>query len=242
MTVYLVGAGPGAADLLTIRAARLLGEADVVVRDRLIDDSVMSYVNPDAKVYFAGKEPGDSSSQESINELLILLSQNHETIVRLKGGDPFVFGRGGEELIALHEAGIRCDVVPGVTSALSGPMAAGIPVTHRGISRGFTVVTGTGSDGEATNFTQFAKIDTTLIILMGIKHRETIAKELIAGGLDATTPVAVIERAWTETQRTVRGDLLSLANLDVSNPAIIVVGEVATLNLRDFAFSDVVLI
>lgn len=242
MTVFLVGAGPGDADLLTIRAARLLGEADVIVRDRLIDDSVMAYVNPDAKVYYAGKEPGDSSNQESINELLILLSQNHETIVRLKGGDPFVFGRGGEELIALHEAGIRCDVVPGVTSALSGPMAAGIPVTHRGVSQGFTVVTGTGSDGKVTDFTQLAKTGTTLIILMGIKHRREIARTLISGGLDATTPVAVIERAWTNTQRTVRGDLLSLENLDVANPAIIVIGEVATLNLREFAFSDVVLI
>jgi len=242
MTVFLVGAGPGDADLLTIRAARLLGEADVIVRDRLIDDSVMAYVNPDAMVYYAGKEPGDSSSQEAINELLILLSQYHDTIVRLKGGDPFVFGRGGEELIALHEAGIRCDVVPGVTSALSGPMAAGIPVTHRGISQGFTVVTGTGSDGTVTDFTKLAKTETTLIILMGIKHRGEIARTLISGGLDATTPVAVIERAWTNTQRTVRGDLLSLENLDVANPAIIVIGEVATLNLREFAFSDVVLI
>jgi uroporphyrin-III C-methyltransferase len=140
VTVYLVGAGPGAADLLTVRAARLLGDADVVVRDRLVDESVMGYVNPRAEVIDVGKRPGDSASQSSINELLVDLGARHDVVVRLKGGDPFVFGRGGEELAALHDAGIACDVVPGLSSALAGPLAAGIPVTHRGVSRGVTIV------------------------------------------------------------------------------------------------------
>jgi uroporphyrin-III C-methyltransferase len=131
VSVYLVGAGPGDGDLLTVRAARLLGDADVVVRDRLVDESVTEYVNPLARVIDVGKGPGDSYRQASINELLIELSRQYETVVRLKGGDPFVFGRGGEEVLALREAGVACDVVPGLSSALAGPLAAGIPVTHR---------------------------------------------------------------------------------------------------------------
>jgi uroporphyrin-III C-methyltransferase len=136
VTVYLVGAGPGDADLLTLRAARLLSEAHVVVHDRLIDPSVLALVSPAAELIDVGKVPGGSVSQSIINDLLIALSQSERRIVRLKGGDPFVFGRGGEEMIALREAGVSCDVVPGVTSAFSGPLAAGIPVTHRGVARG----------------------------------------------------------------------------------------------------------
>ena len=136
MSVYLVGAGPGEGDLLTVRAARILGEADVVVRDRLIDESVMEFVNPLALVVDVGKTPGDLSSQSRINDLLIEFAATHETVVRLKGGDPFVFGRGGEEILALREVGVSCVVVPGLSSALAGPLAAGIPVTHRGEPRG----------------------------------------------------------------------------------------------------------
>ncbi|HEY5265196.1 MAG TPA: uroporphyrinogen-III C-methyltransferase [Acidimicrobiales bacterium] len=242
MTVYLVGAGPGDADLLTVRAARLLGDADVVVRDRLVDESVMGYVNPHAKIVDVGKVPGKSSSQAAINELLIELSQRYDTVVRLKGGDPFVFGRGGEELLALHEAGVVCDVVPGLSSALAGPLAAGIPVTHRGLSRGVTIVSARGANGDVTDFRALANPDLSLVIMMGVEHRGTIAHQLLEGGLRATTPVAVVEQAWTGQQRTTRGLLSELGSFNVRPPAVIVVGEVAALDLRSIGILDVALL
>ncbi|HEY5111543.1 MAG TPA: uroporphyrinogen-III C-methyltransferase [Acidimicrobiales bacterium] len=241
MTVYLVGAGPGDADLLTVRAARLLGDADVVVRDRLVDESVMGYVNPHAKIFEVGKVPGTSSSQESINELLIDLAGRYETVVRLKGGDPFVFGRGGEELLALHEADVACDVVPGLSSALAGPLAAGIPVTHRGLSRGVTIVSARGANGDVTDFRSLANPDLSLVVMMGVEHRATISQQLLEGGLRATTPVAVVEQAWTGQQRTTRGQLNDLGSFDVRPPAVIVVGEVAALDLRSLGILDVAL-
>src|ERR1700677_735999 len=242
MTVYLVGAGPGDGDLLTVRAARLLGDADVVVRDRLVDESVMEYVNPRAKIIDVGKGPGDSVLQASINELLIDLSRRYETVVRLKGGDPFVFGRGGEEVLALHEAGVACDVVPGLSSALAGPLAAGIPVTHRGVSRGVTIVSARGAKGDVTDFRSLAHAELSLVILMGVEHRGVIAAQLIEGGLDDDTPVAVIEQAWTEQQRTTRGSLRELANFEVRPTAIIVVGGVAAMDLRSLGLFDVALL
>jgi uroporphyrin-III C-methyltransferase len=242
VSVYLVGAGPGEGDLLTVRAARVLGEADVVVRDRLIDESVMEFVNPLAVIVDVGKNPGDSSSQSRINELLVELAATHETVVRLKGGDPFVFGRGGEELLALRDAGVPCVVVPGLSSALAGPLAAGIPVTHRGVSRGVTIVSARGARGEVTDFRPLAHRELTLVILMGIEHRGEIAMQLMEGGLDATTPVAVVEQAWTGQQRTTRGPLSELGSFDVRPPAVIVVGGVASLDLRSFERFDVALL
>jgi uroporphyrin-III C-methyltransferase len=242
VTVFLVGAGPGDADLLTVRAARLLGDADVVVCDRLVDESVMGFVNPQAEVIDVGKGPGDSATQSSINELLIDRGSRFETVVRLKGGDPFVFGRGGEELIALREAGIACDVVPGLSSALAGPLAAGIPVTHRGVSRGVTIVSARGAQGGRTNFRPLANAELSLVILMGVEHRGDIANELIEGGLAPSTPVAVIEQAWTHQQRTTRGALEELGRFDVRPPAIIVVGGVASLDLRSLGVLEVALL
>jgi uroporphyrin-III C-methyltransferase len=242
VTVYLVGAGPGEGDLLTVRAARLLGDADVVVRDRLIDVSVMEFVNPLATSVDVGKVPGDSSSQSSINELLVELAESHETVVRLKGGDPFVFGRGGEEILALRDVGVSCVVVPGLSSALAGPLAAGIPVTHRGISRGVTIVSARGARGEITDFRGLAHAELTIVILMGVEHRGVIAAQLIEGGLDPTTAVAVVEQAWTGQQRTTRGSLDELASFDVRPPAIIVVGGVARFDLRSLELFDVALL
>jgi uroporphyrin-III C-methyltransferase len=242
VTVYLVGAGPGEGDLLTVRAARLLGDADVVVRDRLIDESVMEFVNPLATVIDVGKVPGDSSNQSNINELLVELTQSHETVVRLKGGDPFVFGRGGEEILALRDVGVSCVVVPGLSSALAGPLAAGIPVTHRGVSRGVTVVSARGARGEVTDFRGLAHAELTLVVLMGVEHRGVIASQLIEGGLDPTIPVAVVEQAWTGQQRTTRGSLDELASFDVRPPAIIVVGGVARFDLRSLELFDVALL
>jgi uroporphyrin-III C-methyltransferase len=242
VTVYLVGAGPGDGDLLTVRAARVLGEADVVVRDRLVDESVMEYVNPHAQLIDVGKGPGESFRQSSINQLLIDLSQTYETVVRLKGGDPFVFGRGGEEVLALRAVGVSCVVVPGLSSALAGPLAAGIPVTHRGVSRGVTIVSARGADGDVTDFRDLAHPELSLVILMGVEHRGVIADQLIEGGLAGDTPVAVIERAWTEQQRTTRGTLHALVSFDVLPPAIIVVGGVALMDLRSLTLADVALL
>jgi uroporphyrin-III C-methyltransferase len=242
VTVYLVGAGPGDGDLLTVRAARLLGDADVVVRDRLIDESVMGFVNPGARIIDVGKTPGGSSSQGSINELLVTLARRYDTVVRLKGGDPFVFGRGGEELMALHEAGVACDVVPGLSAALAGPLAAGIPVTHRGLSRGVTIVSAQGALGEVTDFRALANAELSLVILMGVAHRTQISNQLIEGGLPDDTPVAVVEQAWTGQQRTTRGRLKELGSFDVRPPAVIVVGGVASLDLRSLSVFDVAML
>ncbi len=187
MTVYLVGAGPGEADLLTVRAARVLGDAEVVVRDRLVDQSVMGFVNPNAEIIDVGKAPGDSVKQSDINALLADLAGRYETVVRLKGGDPFVFGRGGEEILALREVGVSCVVVPGLSSALAGPLAAGIPVTHRGVSRGVTIVSARGAMGDLTNFRSLAHAELSLVILMGVEHRARITEELLDGGLEALT-------------------------------------------------------
>ncbi len=233
--MYLVGAGPGDPDLLTLRAARILANADVVVHDRLIDPNVLALAPRDAELIDVGKVPGGSSTQSIINDLLISLGRQHENVVRLKGGDPFVFGRGGEEMMALHEAGVECDVVPGVTSALSGPLAAGIPVTHRGVARGVTVVTGHAFDGDDDYFRRIAHPELSLVILMGVARRASIARQLTLGGLSPATPVAVIENAWTARQRVVRSTLGELGLLDVSSPAIIVVGPAAALRLRDVA-------
>lgn len=240
MTVYLVGAGPGDGDLLTVRAANLLQRALVVVRDRLIDPSVLEYINPEAVIYDVGKRAGESSTQSGINDLLIQLAMTHDTVVRLKGGDPFVFGRGGEEMLALRAAGVGCEVVPGLSSALAGPLAAGIPVTHRGVSRGVAIVSARGEGGDLTDFRRLSSTGLTLVILMGIENRRVIAKQLVEGGLEPTTPVAVVEGAWTNQQRTTRAELSALGSLDVASPAVIVVGDVASFDLRSLNVRDVV--
>ncbi len=233
MTVFLVGAGPGDADLLTVRAARLLARADVVVHDRLVDATVLELVNRGAELIDVGKAPGAFTSQSIINDLLISLGRHHDCVVRLKGGDPFVFGRGGEEMLALRAAGIACDVVPGITSAFSGPLAAGIPVTHRTLSRGVAVVTGHLASDDDGYFRRLANPDLTLVVLMGVARRNSIATQLIEGGLAPTTPVAVVESAWTKQQRDTRATLHELGSLDVASPAIIVIGPCAVLSLRD---------
>lgn len=233
MTVFLVGAGPGDADLITVRGAKLLGAADVVVHDRLVDSSVFELVRPDAELIDVGKAPGRVTSQAMINELLVSLARHHHVVVRLKGGDPFVFGRGGEEMIALRDAGVACEVVPGVTSAFAGPLAAGIPVTHRGLSRGVSVVAGHLANDDDGYFRRLANPDLTLVILMGVASRVSIARQLIDGGLAGDTPVAVIESAWTQRESVTRSTLSSLGSLDVASPAVIVIGPCAALSLRD---------
>lgn len=232
MTVYLIGAGPGDPDLLTLRAARLLGDADVIVHDRLIGEEVFELAAPWAQHVNVGKDPnGESTTQDNINDLLVHYGQRYDTVVRLKGGDPFVFGRGGEEALALAEYGIDVQVVPGISSALAAPAAAGIPVTHRNMSSGFTVITAHQNPGNdrLLNWDALAQLGTTLVILMGAKRARLISERLIAAGMDPRTPTATISSATTHGQQVATFPLAELGIEPVTNPAVIVIGDVAAI-------------
>jgi uroporphyrin-III C-methyltransferase len=235
VTVFLVGAGPGDPDLLTLRAARLLATADVVVHDALVDDAVLALVPAGVEVIDVGKRPGRSTAQEMISALLVQLGRVHECVVRLKGGDPYVFGRGGEESLALSEAGIACEVVPGVSSAFAAAAAAGIPVTHRGVAPAVTVVTGHRMDGQTVvDWAALGRAGSTLVVLMGMAERAAIAAGLIAGGLSPDLPVAIVERATRADQRVVKGRLAELSSLHAQAPAAIVIGEVAAIEAAHY--------
>lgn len=233
-TVYLVGAGPGDPELITVRGQRLLQAADVVVYDRLVHADLVQLVPPSAERYFVGKAPGEHKvMQAEINALLITKSRRGNVVVRLKGGDPFVFGRGGEEAWRLHAADVPFEVVPGITSAIGVPAYAGIPVTHRGISRAFTVVTGhtCALDDTVLDWGHLAAID-TLVILMGLGRLPQIAKQLVEAGRSSETSVAVIQAGGTAHQQVVRGTLTTIGErvAHLNPPATIVVGEVAQWN------------
>jgi uroporphyrin-III C-methyltransferase len=231
-SVSLVGAGPGDPDLLTVKAARLLAEADVVVHDALVGDGVLALVPPSTELIDVGKRPGRPIPQELISTLLATLAHDGKRVVRLKGGDPFVFGRGGEEAQALRDAGIPFEVVPGITSAVAAPAAAGVPVTHRGVAASFTVVTGHRPAGEPDiDWRALARVGGTVVVLMGVSQRATIAAELIAGGLDPATPVAAVQSATTGDQVAVRCRLDELADAPVRSPAVLVIGLVAEMEL-----------
>jgi uroporphyrin-III C-methyltransferase len=235
MTVHLVGAGPGDPDLLTMRAVSLLTQADVVVHDRLVDARVLAYAAPWAELIDVGKTPGSRANQQSdINAVLVDRGRRFDTVVRLKGGDPFVFGRGGEEAEALRRAGIAVTVVPGVSSAIAAPAAAGIPVTMRGVSSGVTIVTAhqdpahVGGAGEpAIDWDALARSGTTLVVLMGAARARQIAERLVAGGMCPDTPVAVVTSATNADQAVTRVVLAELGGTPVRNPATIVIGAVA---------------
>jgi uroporphyrin-III C-methyltransferase len=234
--VALVGGGPGDPELITVRAARLLAAADVVVHDALVSPDVLALASPAAELIDVGKRPGRGVAQELTNVLLIQLARQGKRVVRLKGGDPFVFGRGGEEALALAEAGIPCEIVPGITSAVAAPAAAGIPVTHRGLSAHFTVVTGHRTRGETpVNWAALAQAGGTIVVLMGVAERRVIAFALMAGGMAPDTPVAAIERATTDDQTVVRCRIDQLAETHVESPATLVIGAVAALNVGDLA-------
>ncbi|MEY2583678.1 MAG: uroporphyrin-III C-methyltransferase [Ilumatobacteraceae bacterium] len=230
--ISLVGAGPGDPELLTIRGLRRLQAADVVVHDALVGTGVLALARPEAELVDVGKRPGAPVPQELINELLIQLGRSGRNIVRLKGGDPFVFGRGGEEALALIRAGLDFEVVPGVSSVIAAPAAAGIPVTHRGVSASFTVVTGHRQTGEAAvNWRALAQAGGTIVVLMGVAQRDSIAAALMEGGLPADTPVAAIRHATSSQQHVVRCALSELADAQVESPATIVIGAVAAFDL-----------
>jgi len=232
--VSLVGAGPGDPELLTLRALRLLRTADVIVYDALVDERVLEHRREGAELLYAGKRCGKSAMpQEAINSLLVRLARAGKEVVRLKGGDPFVFGRGGEEALALADAGIEFEIVPGVTSGVAVPASAGIPVTHRGVARAVTFVTGHGADS-TPDWSSIARAPGTIVVFMGLTSLRTIAAELIAGGRAATTPVAVIANGTREDQRTVIGTLETIAadveRAALPSPALLVIGEVVALH------------
>jgi uroporphyrinogen III methyltransferase/synthase len=236
VTVYLVGAGPGDPGLITVRGAEVLGRADVVVHDRLAERSLLDLAPAGAERIDVGKRPGDPVHQQEINDLLVARGRAAPCVVRLKGGDPFVFGRGGEEAEALAAAGVDFEVVPGVTAAVAVPAYGGVPVTHRGLSTSFTVVTGHSRqalDAEI-DWDALARVGGTIVVLMGVAHRHEIARRLIAAGRPPTTPVAAVSWGTRPGQRTVRTTLAGLPTADLEPPVAIVIGPVAQLNLAWF--------
>lgn len=232
MTVYLVGGGPGDPGLLTWRGRELLAKAEVVVHDRLSGDGLLSLAPAGAELLDVGKAPGASRSQERINALLVEKGRRAKVVVRLKGGDPYIFGRGGEEAAALEEAGVDYEVVPGISAAVAAPSYAGIPLTHRGLSASFAVVTGhraEGVDAEIDWAALAAAVD-TIVVLMGVSRRRQIAASLIAAGRSPRTPAAVVSWATQPRQAIWRGTLGDLGSAEVASPATIVIGKVAALD------------
>ena len=232
--VYLTGAGPGDIELLTIKAMRVIKEADVIVYDRLANPDILEYAKDGCEFIYVGKEDSHHTlPQEEINEILYQLSQKHQKVVRLKGGDPLVFGRGGEEAIYLEERGVEFEFIPGITSAIAVPEYAGIPVTHRGITVSFRVVTGHESPNKDHSQIPWEnyKSDDTIIFLMGLHRLKYITKRLIEIGKPKDYPIAVISRGTREDEKTVVGTLEDIYTKakDLPTPALIVVGEVVKL-------------
>jgi len=237
VTVYLVGAGPGDPGLLTVRGAELLGRADVVVYDRLSVASLLELAPRGAELVSVGKAPGSGPTQEEINALLVDRGRRHRTVVRLKGGDPFVFARGGEEAAALRDAGVPFEVVPGVTSAIAAPAYAGIPVTLRHSSTSFTVITGheePGAGDGTVDWEAAARLGGTIVVLMGVARIGAIARRLLDGGLAPDTPAAAVTWGTRPEQATVRATLATIAEQPVRSPAVYVIGRVAAEDLRWF--------
>ena len=237
--VVLVGGGPGDPDLLTVGGLRALQEADVVLYDHLAPQASLAECRPDAVLLDVGKLPrGRQTPQAEINGLLVAYARSGARVVRLKGGDPFVLGRGGEEWLACVEAGVGVQVVPGVSSAVAGPALAGIPLTHRGLSQDFTVVSGhvgPGDPGSTVNWDALARTAGTIVVLMGVARLAEICGGLVARGLASDTPAAIVARAGLPDQRVVRGSLATLpglaADAGVTPPALTVIGAVVGLDL-----------
>jgi len=229
--VYLIGAGPGDPDLLTLRALQLLQQADVILYDRLVSEAVLERARRDARRVFVGKESGERGQQERIHALLIELTSRGQRVARLKGGDPFVFGRGGEEIEVLTRHGIPFTVVPGITAALGAAASAGLPLTHRRLAQSVTFVTGHGGGTGATDWRYFADPSHTVVFYMGVAQLQGILARLRAAGAQELHPVAIIERATLPAQRVLRGTLADIAasalRAQIEPPALLVVGAVA---------------
>lgn len=234
--VTLVGAGPGAIDLITLRGVNALNEARVVLYDALVDKKMLEYA-PNAKKVFVGKRKGYKRfSQDELNELIVHFALNYGNVVRLKGGDSFVFGRGTEEITYAASFGVETEVVPGLTSAIAAPASAGIPVTHRNVARSFWALTGTSSNGVLNqDLTLAAKSTATVVVLMGMSKLDEIVAIFSANG-KANTPVSIIQNGTTENEKIGLGTIDSISEVvkreQLSSPAIIVIGEVVKQSLR----------
>ncbi|MBN8819638.1 MAG: uroporphyrinogen-III C-methyltransferase [Sphingomonas sp.] len=233
-TVYLVGAGPGDPELLTLRAARLIGSARLIVHDGLVDPAILAMARPEAELISVAKQRSrHSMKQEAINALLVSEALAGRDVVRLKGGDPFIFGRGGEEMEACREAGVPCQIVPGISAAIGGGASAGLPLTHRDHASIVSFVAGQCKGLSDQNWAGLAGAGRTLVIYMGLATAQDIAEKLMADGLSPATPVAVIEKATRPDQRVLRSLLADLGQMvdrhRVKSPALIVVGDVASL-------------
>jgi uroporphyrin-III C-methyltransferase len=228
--ILLIGAGPGDPELMTLKAARALGHADVILVDDLVSRGCLAHARSGAKVIDVGKRAGAASTPQAyIQKLAIQLARTGKVVARLKGGDPFVFGRGGEELAAFAAAGIEVEVIPGVTAGTAVPAALGIPITHRDFVQGVTFVTGHGKDGAEPDWATLARTGTTLVIYMGLRKAERISLALRAAGMPATTPACVIENGTLSSQRQVVTMLEKLSGSGFAGPGLIVIGEVVRL-------------
>lgn len=232
--VYLTGAGPGDIELLTVKALRVIRNADVIIYDRLANPEILEEAKSGCEFVYVGKEDGRHIvPQDDINEIIYQNALKHESVVRLKGGDPFVFGRGGEEAIYLLDRGIKFDIIPGITSAISAPAYAGIPVTHRGVAVSFRVVTGHESPHKKESQIPWEtfKTDDTIVFLMGLHNLVKISKKLIEIGKASNCPCAVISKGTTKEQSVVVGTLENIVEKakDAPTPALIVVGKVVEL-------------
>lgn len=237
-TVYLVGAGPGDPDLLTLKAARLLKQADVVVYDNLVSDGVISLIHDGAEKIYVGKEMNRHTlPQTEINQLLVRLAKDGRKVVRLKGGDPFIFGRGGEELEVLADHGIAFEVIPGITAASGISCYAGIPLTHRDYAQSCLFTTGHLKDGSPDlDWPSLARQNQTVVIYMGLGALSEIAHQLIKHGMSADMPAAIIEKGTSSQQKVITGTLETLPDLvralNLKSPSLIIVGQVVALNKR----------
>lgn len=237
--VYIVGAGPGDPDLITVKGLRAIKEADVILYDRLINKQLLTYARPDAELIFVGKLPNyHGVIQDRINTLLVEHGKKEKVVTRLKGGDPFVFGRGAEEAEVLAEAGVPFEIVPGITSGIAAPAYAGIPVTHRDHSSSFAIVTGHMREGkdDSIKWESLATGIDTLAIYMGVGNLPYICKQLTKHGKPADTPVALIHWGTTDVQKTVTGTLDTIVEMvqqeKVENPSMIVIGEVVKVRKK----------
>ena len=234
--VYIVGAGPGDVDLITVKGMKCIQSADVILYDRLVNKELLDYAKPRANLVYCGKLPGKHAMiQETINHLLVKYAKQGKVVTRLKGGDPFVFGRGAEEAQVLAENQIPFEIVPGITAGIAAPAYAGIPVTHRDLGSSFAIVTGhmrAGKD-DSINWKSLATGIDTLAIYMGVGNLPYICDQLVQHGRSATTPVALIHWGTTEAQETVTGTLATIVQIvseaEIKNPSMIIVGEVVKL-------------
>ena len=224
--VFLIGAGPGDPELMTLKAARALGSADVVLIDELVSRGCLAHARSDARIIEVGKRGGCKSTPQAFIEKLLVLYSREKIVARLKGGDPFVFGRGAEELAVLEAAGVEVEIIPGITAGIGVPAMLGIPVTHREVARGVTFVTAHTKDGAAPNWPALVAGGTTLVFYMGLKNLPGIVAGLLGAGMRAGTPACVIEKGTLKTQRQNVTTLARLSATGFEGPAVVVVGEV----------------